>query len=150
MNVLRPTRPAPPTPAERITRGVCRHLARLGYATVTELELPNKRRADVVGLSASGEILIVEVKSGLPDFRADAKWQEYLPYCDGFAFAVDADFPQDVLPEDVGLVVTDGFQAAQMRPFASTTLHGSRRKALLLRFARTAAARLSGQDDPPV
>jgi len=99
-----------------------------------------------VALSGAGEVLIVEVKSSLADYRADGKWRDYLPYCDGFAFAVGPDFPCGVLPESAGLLVTDGWQAAMHRPFAGDRLHPSRRKAMTLRFALTAARRLAAQE----
>jgi hypothetical protein len=120
-----------------------RSLTQWGWACVTEMPLPNRRRADVMGLSAKGEIVIIEVKSGLADFRADGKWQDYLPYCDHFAFAVDETFPQQVLPFDVGLVICDGWDAEILRPWDHVRLHASRRKSMTLAFARTAAQRLS-------
>ena len=67
--------------AERITCGVRRLLATTGYSSVCELVLPNGRRADIVGMSGSGRVIIVEVKSSAADFRADTKWPEYVGYC---------------------------------------------------------------------
>lgn len=129
--------------AARVVRGVCRHFAESGWATLTEFTLANGRRADVMALSRKGELVIVEVKSGAADFKADGKWHEYTPYCDGFAFAVGPDFPLDLLPEDVGLMITDGWQARVLRPWPYTPLPAARRRAVTLRFARTAAHRLS-------
>ena len=71
-----------------VTRGAARLLVDLGYAPLAEVTLPNGRRADLMALSRKGHILIIEVKSGLEDFRVDRKWHEYMPYCDAFAFAV--------------------------------------------------------------
>lgn len=140
-------RPAPALEAgdvtARVTRGVVRQFVHWGYAPLTEVKLANRRRADVMALSPSGEVVIVEVKSGLADYRADAKWRDYLPYCDAFSFAVAADFPQEVLPDDVGLLVSDGFEAALLRSWDGTPLHASRRKAVTLAFARAAALRAS-------
>ena len=45
--------------AAEIQRGVCRALRALGHSVVTELSLANGRRADVVGLSPSGDIWII-------------------------------------------------------------------------------------------
>jgi hypothetical protein len=56
------------------------------------------------------------VKSSIEDFRADRKWADYGPYCDAFSFAVPPDFPREVLPEDAGLIVADGFGGAVLRP----------------------------------
>jgi len=53
-----------------VTRGAVRLLAALGYAPVLEAPLPNGRRADVMALGPKGDILIVEVKSSLDDYRA--------------------------------------------------------------------------------
>jgi hypothetical protein len=79
--------------AAALQRGVCRTLRAHGHSVITELPLANGRRADVVGLSAAGDIMIVEIKSCLTDYRTDGKWHEYLDYCDRLYFAVSADFP---------------------------------------------------------
>ena len=79
----------PPFPV-LLARGVARALAQRGYATLTEVSLANGRRADVMGLGRGGELVIVEVKSSLQDFRSDAKWREYREFCDRFYFAVSA------------------------------------------------------------
>jgi len=64
--------------AAELQRGVCRAFRTLGHSVITELPLANGRRADVVALSGSGDVLIVEIKSCLLDYRTDAKWQDYL------------------------------------------------------------------------
>src|SRR6187551_785933 len=64
--------------AAELQRGVCRALRALGHCVVRELPLANGRRADVVAMLGRGDILIVEVKSCLLDYRTDAKWQDYL------------------------------------------------------------------------
>nr|WP_281392800.1 MmcB family DNA repair protein [Roseospira goensis] len=133
-----------------ITRGVCRHLANTGHAVLTEVKLPNRRRADVVALDPDGRVVIVEVKSVLADYRADGKWREYLPYCDVFAFAVAETFPVDVLPAECGLVVADPWGAEVVRLMTLAPLHPSRRRAMTLRFAQAAAERLQRLVDPPV
>src|SRR5579883_3189867 len=94
-----------------LARGVGRALAQLGYATLLEMSLANGRRADVMGLGRGGELVIVEVKSSLRDFRSDAKWREYRAYCDRFYFAVAEGFPREAIPEDCGLIVADGSAA---------------------------------------
>src|SRR5512147_1276630 len=86
--------------AAELQRGVCRALRALGHSVVTELPLANGRRADVVGLSPSGDVLIVEIKSCLIDYRTDSKWQDYLDFCDRLYFAVAADFPREVIPQE--------------------------------------------------
>ena len=129
--------------AGRICRGVVRLLLSLDYRALTEFPLPDGRRADVAALDARGVIAIVEVKSSVADFRADAKWPGYRGFCDAFFFAVRPDFPQALLPPDAGLIVADGFAGAMVRPAPIVALNGARRRALLLRFARTAASRLT-------
>ena len=127
-----------------VTRGAARLLTDLGYAPLAEVTLPNGRRADLMGLSPKGEIVIVEVKSGLEDYRVDRKWHEYLPYCDRFAFAVAPEFPREILPEEPGLIVCDGFGGAVLREPPATPLAGARRKALTIAFGRLAAMRAAG------
>jgi hypothetical protein len=127
-----------------VTRGAARLLVDLGYTPLTEVTLPNGRRADLMALSARGEFIIIEVKSGIEDFRVDRKWHEYAPYCDRFAFAVAPEFPQHVLPEDPGLIVADGFGGAVLREPPAAALAGARRKALTIAFGRMAAMRAAG------
>jgi hypothetical protein len=133
-----------PETTAAVTRGAFRLLQALGYAPLAEVTLPNGRRADLMALGPKGEILIVEVKSGLEDFRTDQKWGEYLPYCDAFAFAVAPEFPREILPEEPGLMVADAFGGAVLREAPVTALAGARRKALTLAFGRLAALRAAG------
>ena len=58
------------------------------------------------------------------------------------------DFPQDLLPEDAGLLVADGLEMAELRPAPAHPLAPARRRALLHRFAMLAAERLSALTDP--
>jgi hypothetical protein len=127
-----------------VTRGAARLLVDLGYAPLSEVTLPNGRRADLMALSPKGEIAIVEVKSGIEDYRVDRKWHEYLPYCDRFAFAVAPEFPREILPEEPGLIVCDGFGGAVLRETPVTPLAPARRKALTIAFGRLAAMRAAG------
>jgi hypothetical protein len=127
-----------------VTRGAARLLVALGYAPLAEVTLPNGRRADLMALGRRGEIFIVEVKSGLEDFRADLKWGEYAPYCDAFAFAVAPEFPRERLPQEPGLIVADSFGGAVLREAPRAPLAGARRKALTLAFGRMAALRAAG------
>jgi len=126
-----------------LARGVVRLLADHGLASVLEVSLANGRRADVMALTAQGEIWIVETKSCLADYACDAKWPEYLEYCDRYFFAVTEDFPRDLIPEEAGLIVADGFGGAILRDSPVRQLAGARRKAVTLLFARLAAMRLS-------
>lgn len=133
-----------PETTATVTRGAARLLTALGYAPLAEVTLPNGRRADLMALGPKGQIFIIEVKSGVEDFRVDLKWPEYRPYCDAFAFAVAPEFPREILPDEPGLIVADGFGGAILREAPVEPLAGARRKALTLAFARLAALRAAG------
>ncbi|MBL8701554.1 MAG: MmcB family DNA repair protein [Alphaproteobacteria bacterium] len=133
-----------PIDAARICRGIMRTLDRQGWRSLTEISLANGRRADVMAIDESGRFLIVEVKSSPADYLSDRKWTEYLDYCDLFAFAVGPSFPVALLPETVGLFVTDGYDSHPLRPpvAAPAPLAPARRRQLLIRFARLGADRV--------
>jgi hypothetical protein len=134
--------------AAALQRGVCRALRALGHSVVTELSLANGRRADVVALSGAGDIAIVEIKSCLIDYRSDGKWQDYGPYCDRLYFAVAADFPREIIPPPVGLILADRYGAELVREPVEERLSAARRKAMMVAFARAAALRLQLHLDP--
>jgi hypothetical protein len=142
----------PPPLRPDITRAVCRgagrHLRERGYAIVKEMTFANGRRGDIVALSPAGELLVVEVKSGLADYRVDGKWPDYRDYCDGFLFAVAPEFPIEILPEDVGLLVADAYGGHMLREPPRHPLAPARRKALTIAFAKLAAGRLALLEDP--
>ncbi len=129
--------------ASAIQRGVTRLLTQLNIACLPEVVLPNHRRADLMALTDKGEIWIIEIKSGAPDFQADNKWPEYLPYCDCFYFAVSPDFPTDLLPNDTGLIFSDNYGAEIMRGNQQEKLPAARRQLLLRRMARIGGFRWS-------
>ena len=112
-----------------VCRGVARVLRAYGFAAVSEVTLANGRRADVAGISDSGAIWIVEVKSCLEDFRADQKWPEYREFCDRLFFAVAPGFPREVLPPDTGLIIADRYGGEIVRPAPEHKLAAARRKA---------------------
>lgn len=136
--------------AKEMCRGVCRALAHRGFATLPEVALANGRRADVLALGRDGELVIVEIKSSVADFTADRKWPEYRGFCDRLYFAVPGGFPQELIPDNCGLIVADGFGAAVLREAPATPLAPARRRAVLLRFATLAAARLRRLTDPGI
>jgi hypothetical protein len=137
-----------PEVTQAVTRGAMRCLRALGYSVLSEVILASGRRADVLALSPSGRIVIVEVKSSIEDWRADAKWSGYAAFCDGLAFAVAPDFPTDVIPDEVGLIVADAYGGAVIREPAEVPLPPARRRAILMRFAALAADRLQAVVDP--
>jgi hypothetical protein len=135
-------------PGQRLARGVCRALRGFDFVTVEELVPTAGLRVDVMALGPKGEVWIIECKSGRNDFQADRKWQGYLEWCDRFFWAVDADFPTQLLPEDTGLILADPYDAEIIRMGPVTPLAPARRKAMLNTFARHAAQRLHALRDP--
>jgi hypothetical protein len=136
--------------AKELSRGVSRALAHRGFATLAEVSLANGRRADILALGRDGELVIVEIKSSVADFRSDRKWPEYLEFCDRLYFAVPGDFPVELVPADCGLIVADPFGAAILREAPVTPLAAARRRAVLLRFAVLGAGRLRRLLDPAI
>jgi hypothetical protein len=137
-----------PMLADQLARGICRRLGDLGYGALTEFRVGRGRRVDVIGLNREGRFVIVEIKTSVADFRADAKWPDYLPWCDAFYFSVPADFPQDILPEEEGLIVADAWDATILREAAERTMNATRRRTQILRFGLTASSRLHAVVDP--
>ena len=136
------------TPGQRLARGVARHLRGHGFVTVEEFVPASGLRVDVMALGPKGEIWVVECKSGRADYATDRKWHLYLEWCDRFFWAVDADFPTDLLPGGSGLILADGYDAEILRMGPDTPLAPARRKMLLQGFARHAALRLQSYRDP--
>jgi hypothetical protein len=131
-----------------IRRATARLCGRLGWAPLHEVPLPNGRRADILALRPDGCFACIEVKSGMRDFLTDLKWPDYRDYADALFFAVDADFPQELLPGDTGLIVAAGLEADLLRDAPSHPVTPARRRALLHRFATLAAGRLAALEDP--
>lgn len=147
--MIEPALPAAAVPPGiLIARGVARHLRGHGFVSLPEMPLPSGLRADLLALGPKGEIWIVECKSSRADYRADAKWTGYLEWGDRFFWAVGADFPRDILPPDSGLILADGYGAGIMRMPDASPLAAARRRAVTVRFARLAAARLQAFIDP--
>lgn len=139
---------SPPERTLRVCRAASRLCGRLGWAPLLEVPLPVGRRLDILALEPDGTFTAIEVKSCARDFQSDNKWHEYRDWCDRLFFAVDLDFPQALLPEDVGLIVAEDGEAAILRHPAGHKLPPARRKALLLRYARLSAGRLQSMLDP--
>lgn len=81
-------------------------------------EFPFQTRiADIISLKTLynranrySEATIYEVKSCKEDYLTDNKWRDYLPWCNKFFFAVDEDFPLDIIDcsnPQVGVVVAN-------------------------------------------
>jgi hypothetical protein len=143
-----PEPPAVPAITASVTRGARRFLAAEGFATVCEVSLANGRRADIVGLAENGDIVIVEVKSSVADFRADGKWEEYREFCDALYFALPPQFPRGLIAKSCGLIVGDAYEATKLREAEMHPLTAPRRKAMILRIGLVAGRRLHRLEDP--
>ncbi len=140
--------PLAPERTRAIRLAAARLCVALGWTPLHEVRLPSGRRADILALRPDGGFVCIEVKSGAADFLSDAKWRDYRDYADALLFAVDADFPQALLPDDVGLIVACDGVADLLRAAPVHALPASRRRALLHRFARLAALRVCELEDP--
>jgi len=125
-----------------VRRGVQRLLMQMGAHVLPELSLATGRRADLVALTRTGDIWIIEIKSSIEDFRVDRKWPEYRLHSDRFFFATHPDVPASIFPEECGFILSDGYGAEIMRDAPEHRLAAATRKALMLRMARAGAARL--------
>ena len=134
--------------AAEIFRGVTRFLAEHNESSLSEFTLKTGRRVDLIALDHKGIVTIIEIKSSIADFRSDKKWLEYLDFCDRFFFAVTTDFPVRRLPDTCGIILADGFGASVLRKSPESKLNATRRKSLMLSFARTSAVRLLEYTDP--
>ena len=137
-----------PRPGQVLARGVSRHLLAHDFVTIEEMTLPSSLRVDVMALGPKGELWVVECKSCRADFQGDRKWQGYLEFCDRFFWAVDEGFPVELLPDDTGLIIADGYDAEIVRMGPELKMAGARRRAMTHRFARHAALRWHGARDP--
>ena len=131
-----------------IARGVRRLLRARGFSSLTELSLTDGRRADIAAVNRDGEVLIVEVKSCVADFRADCKWRDYAASCDRLYFAISERTPADLMPLGAGLIVADPYGAEIVREAEPRRMAPASRRALLLRFAQAGADRLHRLADP--
>jgi len=140
--------------APAVARGVSRLFLRNQIMVQPEVSLRNNRRADLMGLTIKGEIIIVEIKCSRADLLGDQKWPEYLEYCDRFFWAVPAGFDigplhsDAFMPERAGLIIADAYDAEIARPAALVPVAPSRRKTETQRLARLAMRRLMGIADP--
>ena len=129
------------TAGQLLARGVCRHLLSYDYVSLLEFMPKTGRRVDVIGLGPKGEIWIVECKSSVVDFQSDHKWQDYLEWCDRYFWAVDKNFPIELLPSESGLIIADPYDAEIIHMPQEERLNSSRRKAIVQKIARHAARR---------
>jgi hypothetical protein len=153
-----PLTAAVPLPAEReaqaVARGIGRLFARNGIWCLPEMPLRSGRRADLMGIDAKGRIVIVEIKVARGDLLGDAKWPDYLEYCDRFYWGLAPHLDRACLeteafrPDLCGVIVADGYDAEILRPAPSLPLAAARRKAETEQLARAALRRLAVSTDP--
>jgi len=128
--------------AMNIRRGVVKGFKHQDIGFLAEISLSTGRRADLIGIDRKGAIIIVEIKSSIEDFKTDNKWHEYLEFCDQFYFASSPEVPAEIFPQDEGFIVADAYGCEILREANSQKLAPATRKAITLRFARSAAEKL--------
>lgn len=140
--------------ARDVARGVTRLFARNDIWCLDEVPLRCGRRADLMGIDARGQIVIVEIKVARGDLLGDAKWGDYLDYCDRFFWALPPGLDRAplegaaFLPEVCGVIVADGYDGEILRPAALSPLAAARRKVQVENLARIAMRRHTGLIDP--
>lgn len=137
-----------------VARGIARLFARNGIWCLPEMPLKNGRRADLMGVDSKGLIVIVEIKVARGDLLGDAKWPDYLDFCDRFFWGVPPELdraPLDsgaYLPDTCGVIVADGYDGEIIRHASLNPLAPARRKAQIERLARAAMRRHTMMLDP--
>src|SRR3546814_16888135 len=102
---------------------------------MAEVPLPNGRRADIMAIDAKGHLIIVEIKCSKADLLGDAKWLDYLEYCDRYFWAAPPGFDlslfesEALLPKRTGLIAADQSDAEILRSAPPDALAVARRKA---------------------
>lgn len=139
--------------AQAVARGIGRLFARNDIWALSEMPLRNGRRADLMGIDAKGRIVIVEIKTARGDLMGDAKWPDYLDFCDRFYWGLPPELDraclesEDFRPDCCGVIVADEYDAEIVRPAPSHPLAAARRKAEVERLARAALRRLTVGSD---
>ena len=142
--------------AQAVARGICRLFARNDIWCIAEMPLRSNRRADLMGIDAKGQLVIVEIKVSKADLLGDAKWTDYLDHCDRFYWGLAPQLDRACmegpafLPARCGLIVADGYDAEILRPAATVPLSAARRKAETERLARAALRRHQALLDPKI
>lgn len=146
------TTPAPASEATiidaaAVTRGIMRLFARNDIWCLPEMPLRGGRRADLMGIDAKGQVVIVEIKVARGDLLGDGKWPDYLEHCDRFYWGVATHLDHAPLgteayrPDCCGVIVADGYDAEIIRPAPTLPLAAARRKVEVERLARAAMRR---------
>lgn len=140
--------------AQDVARGIMRLFARNDIWCAPEIPLANGRRADLMGVDAKGQIVIVEIKVARGDLLGDSKWPDYLDFCDRFFWGVPPSLDRAPLereaysPDRCGVIVADGYDGEILRHAPLEPLAAARRKAMVTRLARIAMRRNTVFADP--
>lgn len=139
--------------AADVCRGVSRLLWYRGFSPLPEVMLADGRRADIMAVGRTGQIVIVEIKVSAADLAGDRKWHHYREFCDQFFWAVPEYLAERIEspafdPERAGFILADRHEAFVVREAAVEPLAPARRKAATLAFARTGAERAMRVSDP--
>lgn len=153
--IAQPQSTADQTPTAReVARGIKRLFARNDIWCVEEMALPNNRRADLMGIDARGQIILVEIKVARGDLLGDNKWPDYLDFCDRFFWGVPPGLDrapletEGYMPERCGVIVADGYDAEIVRHAPLEPLAAARRKSQVEKLARIAMRRNTALIDP--
>lgn len=133
--------------AEALKKASAFMFFRYGYSMTTELGVMKwgRRRADVIGNKISGDLVLIEVKSSVADFRADKKWTEYLPFADRVYLALTKEVALKIsknpelrarVPKRVGVLVLgdDGYMKTA-KPARRVQVETDTRISILARLA---------------
>ena len=140
--------------AADVVRGIMRLFARNDIWCLPEMPLKGGRRADLMGIDAKGQAVLVEIKVSRADLLGDGKWTDYLDHCDRFYWGLSASLDRAVMtsaafrPEICGLIVADGYDAEILRPAPLLPLAAARRKVEVERLARAGLRRMAVANDP--
>ena len=74
----------------------------------------------------------------------------YLEWCDRYFWAVDTEFPVEILPDETGLIIADAYYGEIVRMGPEEKLAAARRKKMTHKLAMDAARRLQAVLDPRV
>ncbi|MCP5392632.1 MAG: MmcB family DNA repair protein [Sphingomonadaceae bacterium] len=146
--------PAASPDALAVARGITRLFARNDIWVLPEMPLKGGRRADLMGVDAKGQVVIVEIKVSRADLLGDGKWPDYLEHCDRFYWGLPPELDRgplegaDFMPDCCGVIVADGYDAEIVRPAPSRPLAAARRKVEVERLARAALRRMVAASDP--
>lgn len=114
----KPYKPTRRQTADCLKEAAANMFFRSNYSMAYEVGLKawGSRRADVIGNKINGNLVIVEIKSSVADFRTDSKWHEYLPFCDRFYLAFTKEVAKKIntnkelmarIPKRVGVLVLE-------------------------------------------